>query len=474
MADLPDGTMLPGRTMRRRSFLGGSLLATGLTGLSSQARAAQLMPTTERNLLYPDAPLSLTIAQTNVELAPGIVVRTATYDGQVPGPLLRMREGVPVRVSVTNRTDQDELVHWHGLHIDDRNDGAMEEGSPMIPAGATGTYHFAPRPAGTRWYHSHAMAGGDLDRAGYSGQFGFLLVEPRHDPARHDREVLLAVHHWGGELMQMGQPIGDKMVSYRHATFNGRTFAASEPIRVRHGERVLFRFLNASATQNTAIALPGHRFTIVALDGNPVPHQAAVQVIELGVAERVDAVVEMDNPGIWMLRATDPRERASGLARTIEYENRMGPPFWLPPSGSDWSYRLFEDRLAGLPPALDGTIPMVFTKAFLQASTSDLWRINMQSYPHATPFRVEAGRRYRFRFMNASRDAHPVHFHRHSFELTGFAGVPTRGVLKDTVVLPPYGSVDADWTANNPGPSLFHCHQQIHMDAGFMQMVNYA
>jgi FtsP/CotA-like multicopper oxidase with cupredoxin domain len=175
-----------------------------------------------------------------------------------------------------------------------------------------------------------------------------------------------------------------------------------------------------------------------------------------------------------MLGATDPVERASGLARAIEYENRVGTPFWQAPPGSDWSYRLFEDRAAGLPPTPDGIIPMVFTRTFAQAGGRDLWRINEQSFPHAAPFRVEAGRRYRFRFMNASRDAHPVHFHRHSFELTGFAGVPTRGVVKDTVVLPRYGSVDVDWTANNPGPSLFHCHQQIHMDAGFMQMVDYA
>ncbi|MGI4795296.1 MAG: multicopper oxidase family protein [Janthinobacterium lividum] len=465
-------------TMRRRAFLGGSLLATTLPALSSGARASQGGPqdglSAERNLLYPDAPLSLAIAQTDVELAPGLVVRTATYDGRVPGPLLRMREGVPVRVSVTNHTGQDELVHWHGLQIDDRNDGAMEEGSPMIPAGRTGTYRFTPKPAGTRWYHSHAMAGTNLDRAGYSGQFGFLLIEPRDDPARHDREIFLAVHHWDGMPMQMGHPIGDQMVSYGHATFNGRTFAGSEPIRVRQGERVLFRLLNASATQNTAIALPGHRFTVIALDGNPVPHPAPVEVIELGVAERVDAIVEMNNPGVWLLGATDPVERGSGLARAVEYENRTGAPRWVQPAGSDWSYRLFQDRAGVLPPPPDGIIPMVFTRQFVQADGMDVWRINEQSYPKAEPIQVEAGKRYRFRFMNASRDAHPVHFHRHSFELTSFAGVPTRGVVKDTVVLPRYGSVDADWTANNPGASLFHCHQQIHMDAGFMKMINYA
>lgn len=455
--------------LTRRQMLGAALLASAapLAARPHPARGA-------RNLLYPQTPLSLRIEQTQLEIGRNVVIPTTTYNGSAPGPILRLREGERVRIAVENATTVEELVHWHGLHIPSPADGAMEEGSPMIPPGHVGQYDFVPAPSGTRWYHTHTMAGADLTRGGYSGQFGFVFVAPRHDPGHYDREMFMAVHHWQGTLHDMGAPVSDQMVAYRHATFDGRLHADAEPIRVRQGERVLFRFLNASATQNTALAMAGHRFTVIALDGNPVPHPASVQVLELGVAERIDAIVEMDNPGVWMLAATDPGERTAGLARTIEYENRTGPAQWHDPVRSDWSYHSFEARTLTPPPPVDGIIPMVFSKAFLKVGGMDLWRINDRPFPDAPPIRVEAGKRYRFRFMNASREPHPVHFHRHSFEITAISGIPTRGIVKDTVVLPLYGSVDVDWVADNPGPSLFHCHQQIHMDYGFMRMVQYA
>ncbi len=86
---------------------------------------------------------------------------------------------------------------------------------------------------------------------------------------------------------------------------------------------------------------------------------------------------------------------------------------------------------------------------------------------------LKEGRRYRLQFFNASREEHPVHLHRHSFELRSIAGIPTAGILKDTVIVPKYGSAEVDFIANNPGRTLFHCHQQIHMDYGFMQLFDY-
>ena len=82
-------------------------------------------------------------------------IKTLGYNGQVPGPLLRLREGVPVSIDVTNASPDPDIVHWHGLAIDPLNDGAMEEGSPMIPTGKTQRYSFTPKPSGTRWYHTH-------------------------------------------------------------------------------------------------------------------------------------------------------------------------------------------------------------------------------------------------------------------------------------------------------------------------------
>ena len=138
----------------------------------------------------------LRIEPCKLEIAPGVVIDTIGYNGQVPSPVLRVREGVPVTIDVTNQTGHADIVHWHGHAIDSLNDGAMEEGSPMIPAGGTLRYHFTPRPAGTRWYHTHAAAGANLSIGTYTGQFGFLMVENGQDPGRYDQEIFLAIHHW--------------------------------------------------------------------------------------------------------------------------------------------------------------------------------------------------------------------------------------------------------------------------------------
>src|SRR6202043_3531599 len=88
-------------------------------------------------------------------------------------------------------------------------------------------------------------------------------------------------------------------------------------------------------------------------------------------------------------------------------------------------------------------------------------------------YRLVRGRRYRLRMRNATDDIHPMHLHRHSFELTRIAGVPTAGVMKDVVMLGGYQELEMDFTADNPGLTLFHCHQQLHMDFGFMALFDY-
>ena len=100
----------------------------------------------------------------------------------MPGPLLRLKEGQPVTIDVTNQTGNSEVVHWHGLFLPPQVDGAMEEGTPPIPAGGHARYTFTPRPAGFRWYHTHVFAGKDLHRGQYTGEHGFLLIEPRDNP----------------------------------------------------------------------------------------------------------------------------------------------------------------------------------------------------------------------------------------------------------------------------------------------------
>ncbi|MGZ5910019.1 MAG: multicopper oxidase family protein, partial [Reyranella sp.] len=414
-----------------------------------------------------------------LEIAPGKVIKTTGYNGTVPGPVLRLQEGKPVAINVVNDSGYPNLVHWHGLFIPAEQDGAIEEGSPIIPPGSSRLYSFTPRPSGTRWYHSHAMAMTDLDRSTYAGEFGFLLVEPAQgDPGRYDREVLLAAHHWEGHWVSMqdlrkGPPPDNGLeVMYRAATLGERMLGHGEPIRVRQGERVLFRLLNAGGNMGISLAFSGHRFTVIALDGNPVPTPAAVDVLKLDVAERADVVVEMNNPGVWVFGSTDEADRTMGMGVVVEYADRNGAPQWIAPPKAAWDYTAFGRSSPAAVP--DETIALKYEKVAGGRGGYNRWTINGKSWPATNPlFTVQRGKRYRLVMNNNSGDEHPVHLHRHSFEVTRVGDRQTSGVMKDTISMPRYSTAEIDFVADDPGNTLFHCHHQDHMDEGFAGLITY-
>ncbi len=425
----------------------------------------------------------LRIESCSLDIGPGVTIKTLGYNGQVPGPLLRLREGRSVTIDVTNASPQADLVHWHGLAIDPINDGAMEEGSPMIAVGATQRYTFAPKPVGTRWYHTHASANDNLAAASYTGQFGFLLVEGKDQPAPYDQEINLAIHHWEPSFVPMVETMREQSsniplttgsdVGYKYATINGHMLGAGEPIRVKQGQRVLMRLLNASATENVVLALPGHRFRVIAMDGNAVPHPVAVEVLSLAVAERVDAVVEMNAPGVWVLGSTLEKARQMGLGIVIEYAGKSGKPVWNDPVPVDWDYAQFGH--ASEAPSPDKTFVLTFRdNGPLHGAKFDTWTINNKSWPDVDPLIVEQGKRYRMVFRNGSGDQHPMHLHRHTFEVTSIGKTKMSGLMKDVINVMPLDTVSVDFIADNPGDTLMHCHQQLHMDYGFMQLIKYS
>jgi len=314
--------------MNRREFLqragvsalsGVSILSSGCSSIVD--RTAKFS-TLASNSLGDTAHFSLRIAPVKVELSPNQSIQTIGYNGSAPGPLLRMKEGQQVTVEVHNDSDVPELVHWHGLYVPSEVDGAMEEGTPMVPSAGSRQYSFIAQPSGTRWYHTHAFAGSDLRRSLYSGQFGFFYIEPKNNPGQYDQEVFVAAHQWNPEFVSMqdlrkGPPPDNGLeVMYRAASFNDKALGHGEPIRVRTGNRVLFHVLNASATDDVHLALPGHDFNVITLDGNPVPNPRAVPILVLAPAERIDAVVEMKQPGVWVFGATEDSMREMGMGES--------------------------------------------------------------------------------------------------------------------------------------------------------------
>jgi FtsP/CotA-like multicopper oxidase with cupredoxin domain len=467
--------------LTRRTFLqtAGCSLAAAALPLRAAAKKADY---------------SLRIEPCTLEIAPGVTVKTTAYNGQVPGPLLRLHEGIPVTIDVTNASANPDLVHWHGLAIDSLNDGAMEEGSPMIASGAQLRYSFTPKPVGTRWYHTHSSAGTDLSKGTYSGQFGFLMVENKSGfqaKGAFDQEVFLAIHHWEPHFVPMVETMRQASanaplttgsdVGYLHATINAHKLGAGEPFRVKQGQRVLMHILNASATENIELALPGHTFRVLAMDGNPVPRPQSMERLSLAVAERVDAVVEMNSPGVWVLGSTLAESRQMGLGVVVEYAGSKGAPVWHDPVPAQWDYALFANATPAATP--DETITLTFRdigpqNAGKSGNQFDCWTINNQSWPKIDPIQVKAGKRYRLLLRNGSGDQHPIHLHRHTFEVAEIRSQSGKqqimsGLHKDTINVMPLDTVAVDFVADNPGDTLWHCHQQLHMDLGFMQLIKY-
>ena len=463
--------------MNRREFL----RLAGVSALSSASilsGCATAMERTTPSASSGDvARVSLRIAPVKLELSPKQVIQTVGYNGSSPGPLLRVKEAQQVIVEVKNDSDVPELVHWHGLYVPSEVDGAIEEGTPMVAPGATRQYSFMAQPSGSRWYHTHAFAGKDLRRSLYSGQFGFFYIEPKNNPGNYDQEVFLAAHQWNPEFVSMqdirkGPPPDNGMeVMYRAASFNDKALGHGEPIRVKPGERVLFHLLNASATDDIRLALTGHEFNVIALDGNPVPNPRAVTVLTLAPAERIDAIVEMKQPGVWIFGAVEDSMREMGMGVVVEYAGEHGPPQWSKPQPGGWDYTVFGTTTTN--PQPNDHFNLVFEKIPGGHGGFNRWTINGKSWPDVDPLIVKAGQRYRITMENKSGDDHPVHFHRHTFELTRIGGKTTSGIRKDTVNVPRRQSVEIDFVADDPGLTLYHCHMQLHMDFGFMGLMKY-
>src|SRR5215470_2740697 len=288
----------------RRHFLkGAGMTAAAIVSspLRALARADFAMPQHDAADSGPPD-YTLRIKTVPVEIAAKKIISLTTYNGQFPGPLLRLKEGQQAVIDVFNETDVPEQLHWHGQMIPVEVDGAAEEGTPYIPAHGKRRIVFTPGPAGFRFYHTHNRAGADFSAGQYGGEVGPVYIEPKHEPGNYDREVFLVLKEFeptfsrGGDMPQdflspatkvkeleeqgessmkaslaKGMPHGYE-AGYGSFTINGRMLHHGEPVKVKQGERVLFHILNGSATEIRSLALPGHSFRVVALDGNPVPN----------------------------------------------------------------------------------------------------------------------------------------------------------------------------------------------------------
>lgn len=284
----------------------------------------------------------MTIEEVELEVAPGFRTKAWGFNGQVPGPLLRVREGDEVEVTVHNLTSLNHSVHWHGVFQTNswRSDGVPHVTQHPIEPGESFTYRFIADKTGSLWYHCHVNVS---EHVGLRGMWGPLVVEPREPPPiekRVTRDAVLMFSGWNSKVADTYGAGGHPGDVINYFSINAKSFPMTQPLRVREGDVLRMRLY--AATIPVAFHLHGHDMLVTHKDGLPLPAPYFADVVGMFPGERYDVIVEMNNPGLWMTHdhidhhtTNDGREHGGSML-VVEYEE-IEPDEWY-----DWKDKEFE------------------------------------------------------------------------------------------------------------------------------------
>ncbi len=245
----------------------------------------------------------------------GNPVHSFGYNTQLPGPDIRVTEGDRVRFEVTNNLPEATTVHWHGIDIEWAADGVPGVTQDPIKPGETYTYEFTAYPAGTRFYHTHGSHHGDEAEQMDMGLAGAFIVEPPEpavEPPDQDITWVLT-----------------ERIRYGIFPIHGAIYPAVPEIVVQEGDRVRVRLINAGSSTFHPMHLHGHQFTVVAVDGNPVPEPAQLirNTLPILPGETYDIEFIANNPGLWMFHCHELQHAAGGMIGYVRYEGFDAPAF---------------------------------------------------------------------------------------------------------------------------------------------------
>lgn len=481
-------TNRPSPALTRRTFLasaGAAIAAAG--GLSP-------LPTVPRARAENLREFRLMLGTGSARIAPEPYPETEvwTYNGTVPGPEIRVRQGERLRIVAENGLDEPTTVHWHGMRVPNAMDGVPGVTQDAIAPGDRFVYEFDAVDAGTFWYHPHQRSFEQVAR----GLSGALVVEEA-EPLRVDRDVTWVLDDW--RLTQAAAIEGDFGNAHDaiHAGRLGNTVTVNGRIpnrfAVRRGERIRLRLVNVANARIFGLAFAGHEPLVVALDGQPVePHAPEGGRIVLGPAMRADIVLDMTG------RTGERYTVADTFYEGLEY--RLTDLAYggeaLREHAPDWPVALAANPLAE--PDLDAAErhEVVFNggmMAGMRMQGADgreagsmmammregtFWFINgkaatgMDMEPVLT---LRRNRSHIVSMVNRTGWYHPMHLHGHSFRVISRNGVPTaRREWQDTVLVGPEERVEVALVADNPGDWMFHCHILEHQAAGMMAVIRVA
>ena len=405
------------------------------------------------------------------------------YQGTVPGPELRFRQGERLQIELENVLPADTTVHWHGIRMPNAMDGVPGlTQAPIKSGGGRFVYEFNLRDAGTYWYHPHLGSPEQVGR----GLYGPLIVDEAEPPAV-DRDVTWVLGDW--RLDRAARIVDDfgNFMDASHAGRIGNTVTVNGAIResfeVQRGERMRLRLINAANARIFGLDFRGHEPLVIALDGQPVtPHPPEGGRIVLGPAMRADILLDATSEPKSVHPVIDDfyQRRAYRLldlrygARPVS--GRAGAPLPKlarnplsePNLGNAERHRV---RFEG---GMMGRMPMMGMRHGMA------WTVNgkaLGEHQHgAEPlFTLAHGRSHILELVNETSWHHPIHLHGHVFRLLTRDGKPTaHREWLDTVLLDADSRAEIAFVADNPGDWMFHCHVLEHQASGLMAVIRVA
>jgi FtsP/CotA-like multicopper oxidase with cupredoxin domain len=434
-------------------------------------------------------------SKSRIDLGVGPKFWAWTYNGHVPGPEIRVKEGETVRVVLKNYLPEETSIHWHGVPVPNAMDGVPGVTQKGVMPGEAFVYEFVARPAGTYIYHSHARY--QLDQ----GLYGPLIIEPSRETRSYDREYTLLLEDWvmkdgGGVANTNRRPAMGMMRGmmgrasrqgdgpllepvYDAYAANGKVYPAIEPIKVRRGDKVKLRIANPSSATIYDLCLAGHSLTVTHADGRPI-QPIETDILRIGMGERYDVEFVAGNPGYWLLSARPTPQSGdltgfgeSTLRVPVRYEGTVTDAPVSPDFGPGLRFVTPWDMKSLGPDSSPGLErPALFISQTLSGGMhSPYWTINGQVYPNVEPIRIDRNKPVRIGYWNRSMMPHPMHLHGHFFKIVNPNLPPERWIQKDTVIVNPTERVEIQLVADNPGRWFHHCHNLYHMMAGMANVL---
>ena len=402
----------------------------------------------------------------------GKTVHAWTYDGGIPGPLIKTKVGDRLIVHFKNELDQPTTVHWHGVRVPIEMDGVPEISQPEVKKGESFTYDFIVRDAGLYWYHPHVMSAAQV---GF-GLYGALLVEDPADSVGVDDQLTLVLSDIGFDKKGVLEPADSGgsagMVFGREGDYvlaNGRR---RPTLQARPGAPQRWRIVNAAKSRFFYLDMDGQPFTVIGSDGGMQEKPTTTDILLITPGERVDVIVApKGKAGTPLPVRAMLYNRGYGSVEYRAVEEVMMIEFTKDAPMAAKPVTVTRNIEA---PSAAGATPVdvVLTLPPMKNNKSE-FQVNGVPFWKAKPFLAKLGEKQLWIVKNDSDWDHPFHLHGFFFQVLDDKNQPVRPLaLKDTVNVPMKTTVRLLVTFDErPGEWMFHCHILDHADGGLMGTV---